>query len=186
MIQVALAGYTIRLGESMPADDDTDCARAMLVERFGASMPAEQDSLSARNVLHIEVRRDAVWPMWPFLCITQRYHREGGGHPGVLLVPETGILFIGAGERLLAYDLRGPVRLWEDQADMGFHTWQRHGDWVLMSSELDLAAWDIRGVKRWSTFVEPPWSYQVDGNTVRLEVMGTPSSFSLESGPARS
>jgi hypothetical protein len=29
------------------------------------------------------------------------------------------LLFIGAGRRLLAYDLKLPARLWEDAADMG-------------------------------------------------------------------
>jgi hypothetical protein len=40
----------------------------------------------------------------------------------------------------------------------GFHGWQRHEDLVVMSAELEMAAWDLRGVKRWSTFVEPPWN----------------------------
>jgi hypothetical protein len=124
---------------------------------------------------------------WPFLCVAQHYApgRWAGSHPGLLLVAETSILFIGAGERLLAYDLHGPVRLWEDRADTGFHEWQRHDDMVVMSAELELAAWDIRGVKRWSRFVEPPWEYQVEGGVVHLDVMGTISSFPLQAGPTR-
>jgi hypothetical protein len=185
MIEVALAGYTVTLGERLPDEEDPDCAHATMVERFEVAAATGQRHVSAPNELHIEVRRDAVWPAWPVLCVAQRYHREGGGDPGVLLAPETGLFFIGAGERLVAYDLHGPTRLWEDHADTGFHAWQRHDDLVVMAAELELAAWDVRGVKRWSTFVEPPWSYQVDGRLVRLAVMGISSSFPLATGPAR-
>jgi hypothetical protein len=55
----------------------------------------------------------------------------------------------------------------------------------MMAAELELAIWDVHGVKRWSTFVEPPWSYQVDGPLVRLDVMGISSSFPLATGPAQ-
>jgi hypothetical protein len=185
MIEVTLAGYTLALGERLPDKDDPACAHAALVERFDVAAATGGRPVSAPNELHIEVRRDAFWPTWPLLCVTLRYDREGGGDPGALLVAETGLLFIGAGERLLAYELHGPTRLWEDHADTGFHAWQRHDDLVVMAAELELAAWDVRGVKRWSTFVEPPWSYQVEGPLVRLDVMGIWSSFPLASGPAR-
>jgi hypothetical protein len=109
---------------------------------------------------------------------------SGGFNPGVLLVPETGVLFIGAGDRLLAYKLDGPQRLWEDNANAGFWSWQQHGDFVLMAAELELAAWDTHGKKLWTTFVEPPWTYRVDGDQVHLDVMGSKSSFSISSGPA--
>ena len=33
-----------------------------------------------------------------------------------------------------------PARLWEDYAEIGFWSWQRHDDTVLMSAELELAA----------------------------------------------
>ena len=60
-----------------------------------------------------------------------------------MIIPETSLLMIGAGERLLAYDLETPRRLWEDEAEAGFWGWERHGGLVLMSAELELAAWDI-------------------------------------------
>lgn len=184
MIQVTLAGYTVHVAETMPERDDPDCAHATLVEWFGNASRVEQGYNSASDDLHlhVEVRRGSAWP---FLCVAQHYRREGGWYPGVLLVPETAILFIGAGERLLAYDLHGPARLWEDQADTGFHEWQRYDDLMVMSAELELAAWDLRGVKRWTTFAEPPWAYHVEGNMVYLDVMGTVSSFPLVSGPAQ-
>ena len=104
---------------------------------------------------------------WPTLVIAQRFSPAGGGFDlGVLVVPETRVVFIGAGTRILAYSLHGPRRLWEDTADTGFWGWQRHGNYVLMSAELELAAWEINGRKLWSTSVEPPWSYAVDGRRV--------------------
>jgi hypothetical protein len=32
-------------------------------------------------------------------------------------------------------------------------------------------------------FVEPPWSYQVEGDQVQLDVMGTKTTFPVHSGP---
>ena len=121
---------------------------------------------------------------WPFLTVTQRYWPcEGGFDPGIILIPETKRLFIGAGERLLAYDLDGPQRLWEDSADTGFWCWARHDDTIVMSAELELAAWDLLGRKLWTTYVEPPWEYSVSGSTLNLDVMGVKSHFNMIAGP---
>jgi hypothetical protein len=123
---------------------------------------------------------------WPFLVVAQRYSPAGTGFwPGIALVASTQRLFVGAGERLLAYRLDRPTRLWEDRADFGFWRWHQHGRFMLMSAELELAAWDIEGRKCWSTFVEPPWEYRVEASVVHLDVMGRKSSFPLESGPER-
>jgi hypothetical protein len=177
MIQVTMAAYTLTLAKSVPERDDVRCAHATVVERFGSELGGR-----SCGELHVEVRRGS--DPWPFLCVAQHYApgRWAGSHPGLLLVPETSVLFIGAGERLLAYDLQGPARLWEDTADTGFHKWQRHDDMVVMSAELELAAWDIHGVKRWSCFVEPPWEYHVATGRVELDVMGTLSAFPLQAG----
>lgn len=90
---------------------------------------------------------------------------------------------VGAGHRLLAYDLDAPRRLWEDEANCGFWGWERHGQFVVMSAELELAAWDIHGNKKWSTYVEPPWYYPVVDGEVHLDVMGGKISFPLDVGP---
>ncbi|WP_424949959.1 hypothetical protein [Deinococcus sp.] len=60
--------------------------------------------------------------VWPTLFVTQRFYQGVGSFdPGVLIVPETGLGLVGAGERLLAYHLDDPpVRPWEDTADAGF------------------------------------------------------------------
>lgn len=100
-----------------------------------------------------------------------------------MLVPENHLMFIGAGERLLGYDLSNIRRLWEDQADTGFWHWTRHEDIILMSAELELAAWDTFGKKLWSTFVEPPWDYEFSQGRIELDVMGQKSSFSAAVGP---
>ena len=122
---------------------------------------------------------------WPFLVVAQIYSptAEGGFHPGALLVPETGVLFVGAGERLLAYELDSPRKLWEDVADVGFWGWARHHEVVLMSAELELAAWGMNGQKLWSMVVEPPWNYAVVDGRVELDVMGEKYSFHLSVGP---
>jgi hypothetical protein len=135
------------------------------------------------DICFLAVGKDSEWP---FLVIAQIYSptANGGFHPGALLVPETGILFLGAGERLLAYELDGPRRLWDDAGEAGFWNWARYGEVVLMSAELEMAAWDIRGRMLWSTFVEPPWDYEVVGGRVELDVMGKKSSFPIGVGPA--
>ena len=97
-------------------------------------------------------------------------------------MPETGLLLIGAGERLLAYDIRVPERLWEDRAEFGFWAFARHGDVILMLAELELAAWTTGGRKLWTMFVEPPWTCTVSGQTVTLDVMGQVRSLDLRTG----
>jgi hypothetical protein len=70
-----------------------------------------------------------------------------------------------------------PAKLWEDSVHMGFWGWERYNDVLLMSAELELAVWNIRGEKLWSTFVEPPWDYRLVENTISIEVMGAKASF---------
>jgi hypothetical protein len=121
------------------------------------------------------------------LVVTQRYAPAAGGfHPGALLVPETQRLFIGAGRRLLCYDLAGPARLWEDEADFGFWSWSRYGEVVLMMAELELAAWTIEGQKLWSRLADPPWEYRVEGTAVVVTDCRGTERVGLWSGQATS
>ena len=92
------------------------------------------------------------------------------------------MLFVGAGERSLAYDLAYPARLWEDVVDY-FCRWARYGEVVIMEAELELAAWNLQGTKLWTTVVEPPWSYEVTDDVLGLDIMGVKSEFSLRRGP---
>src|SRR5437764_12955990 len=52
---------------------------------------------------------------WPRIVVAQRCVPgiKSGFHPGLLIVPESGVGFLGAGERLLAYTINPPQRLWE-------------------------------------------------------------------------
>jgi hypothetical protein len=151
-------------------------AHATLHDDFGLETPDG-------TALVIAVERGSG--QWPELLISQRFNPgpEAGFYPGTFLVPETRLLFVGAGTRLLAYDLQGLMRIWEDDADTGFWGWKRHGDVIVMSAELELAAWTLDGKKLWSTFVEPPWTYSVLGARVHLDVMGTKSVFDIGNGP---
>ncbi len=120
----------------------------------------------------------------PILVVKQRCPAATAGfYPGLLVVPETNLLFIGAGERLLCYNLLTVQRIWIDEAACGFWRWQRHENMILMSAELELAAWNTQGRKSWSAFVEPPWSYEVTGDRLHLDVMGRKTDFNVESGP---
>ena len=136
---------------------------------------------SGQNCFVAVQKNDAPWP---FLVVAQRYSPAGYGfYPGVCFVPETKLLFIGAGQRLLAYQLDPLKQLWEDMTDCGFWRWAKHDKYILMSAELELAAWNIHGQKLWSTFVEPPWNYQITDDMIKVEVMGIYAEFSLMSGP---
>lgn len=122
---------------------------------------------------------------WPEIVITQRYEDARGTFcPGFLVVPETSILFIGAGKQLLAYNIERRERIFEDCVDYGFWCWTRQEDYVLMSSELEFGVWRKTGEKLWSVFVEPPWSFNVSGENVELDIMGQVKILKLETGAA--
>ncbi len=121
---------------------------------------------------------------WPFLVVALKHWPSGlGFYPAALLIPETNLLLIGAGERLLAYRLDTPERVWEDSAEMGFLGWERHGEHVIMSAELGIAVWGLYGKKLWSQWVEPPWGYSIEHDSMHLEVMGKQFTFPLQQGP---
>jgi hypothetical protein len=169
-------GWTIHAQHGLPGTYDAHRRHAVLCEEIGLA-GAEGDCWFLAAAAGDEP--------WPRLVVAQRYAPAGYGfNPGIAFVPGTGVLFAGAGTRLLAYALPGrPRRLWEDTADTGFWHWSVHGPAVLMAAELELAAWDHGGAKLWSMFVEPPWTYQVASGQVLLDVMGTRTQFPVSSGP---
>jgi hypothetical protein len=176
MLTSAIGEYSLTLADGEPpALLDQYLENARLVEQI------DTDREDGR-FFFAGVAKDAG--KWPFLVVLLRYRPAGNGfHPGVALIPETDTLFLGAGERVLIYDLANVRQLRVDTADTGFWAWQRHGDILLMSAELELAAWNVRGEKLWSTFVEPPWSFEVKDGQVSLDVMGRQSHFLLAKGP---
>lgn len=177
-VSVTVGDYCVLTSTAPPQLLDHYKNHADTVEHFEA--PRESDRPGFFFLaLH------AVGREWPDLVVTQEFAPAGYGfHPGVLLVPETSQLFIGAGERLLAFESRtGVWRLqWTDTAEVGFWAWQQHGDVAVMAAELELAAWTLTGEKLWTRFVEPPWSYDVRGDQLDLDVMGEKTSFSLRRG----
>lgn len=177
MFKIGIDQYSLLVHRGpLPSLYDAYRKRAALSEEFALHQPDGETCLVA-----VGPANDL-----PSLVVAQRFEPCAAGFdPGVLLVSETRTLFIGAGVRLLAYTLDGPRRLWEDDADTGFWCWNRHGDHVVMSAELELAAWDLAGRKLWTTFVEPPWTYRVIGEEVHLDVMGRLSQFDLHRGPIR-
>jgi hypothetical protein len=176
MEPIELCGdYRVYCREGSLADLPPGMAeQAVLFEQFGTSEPGPTCIC-------------AVWRTGnerPLLIVLQRAP-SAWFPPNVLVVPETDRLFLGVGERLLGYDLLQPARLWEDATMCGMYDWTRHGDVILMSAELELAAWDITGRKLWSAWAEPPWHYTVEGAAVVLDVMGAVSRFDLRTGPRR-
>ena len=117
------------------------------------------------------------------LVLARRYESSAGFEPGALLALETEVLFFGAGEWIMAYDVKEPRKLREDYEYRGFYAWDRHGDHVLMSAELEFAAYDLGGRRLWSRLVKSPWSYSVEGSEVSLnDVVGEVSRFPLAGG----
>lgn len=174
MAEVQIADYHLRIFEDgVPADWTGLRASAALFDEY--DVQSREPGPVGVAVLSTPQGRELV--------VAQHQQPSGPGFPlGVLLVPETGLLLIGAGERLLAYDIRVPERLWEDRAEFGFWAFARHGDVILMLAELELAAWTMGGRKLWTMFVEPPWSYTVHEQTVTLDVMGLVRSLDLRTG----
>jgi hypothetical protein len=176
MITTGVDQYSILVHQgALPQLYDSYKAQAVLCEEIGFQDEGEYT--------FVGVRRGTGWPQ---LCVTLRYPDASEiFNPGILLVPESDVVFVGGGGSILAYDARTPRRLWRDSAECGFWDWHRHGDTVLMAAELEFAAWTITGEKLWSTFVEPPWEYKVENGEVLLDVMDVRSTFPLLEGPDR-
>ena len=159
------------------------CRRAEAVNEYDLNERKETDE--SESPCFVSVSKSGHNEGWPFLVVAQTFEPSSAGFdPGAIIIPETDLLMLGAGTRLLAFRLNPPCLLWEDDADCGFRGWERYGSIVIMSAELEMAAWDIDGRKLWSTQVEPPWSYSVSDTVVTLDIMGELSEFSLATGPS--
>ena len=173
-IETAVGGWGVMTAAGFPTILDEYRSRARLHERFAG----HQDDDGG---LFVGVARPGE--DWPSLVVTQRWGPTGAGFtPGVLVVPESGRVFIGAGSRILCYhdDEGAWRRQWlENLAYPGFWGWRQHDEVVVMSGELEIAAWTIEGERLWVEAVEPPWSYEVVGITVRVDIIGTVRSFPL-------
>ncbi|MCE9523733.1 MAG: hypothetical protein K8S25_15045 [Alphaproteobacteria bacterium] len=177
-VAVGRFGLDIAVG-ALPLDYDWLTKDALLVEEIDMKP-------GGGRVLFVGVHdyeRAGHTARKPILTVAQTYTPwMAGFDPGILIVPETERLFVGAGTRLLGYDLKAPARLWEDQTDCGFWRWGRHQDWVWMAAELEFAVWSKTGEKLWSTFVEPPWDLTSVEGVVELDVMGVKMRRRLSDG----
>jgi hypothetical protein len=171
MFEVTFDKYTLTVDNKFSSIYDEYHKRATLVEVF----PYETEQ--SLCVITLSQGNN-----WPFLVIVQGYEDyDNQFHPGILLIPETSLLFIGAGTRLLTYTWDPPRKLWEETV-IGFWRWERYGQFVIMSAELDFFVGDIFGKKLWSTFVEPPWEYRIVDEIIYLNIMGKETAFSLMDG----
>ena len=74
------------------------------------------------------------------------------------------------------------AKLAHEEVEVGFWQWHLHGQFVLMSAELEFAVWSTSGKKLWSHFVEPPWHFTTNGELITLDVMGDQKIFNVQSG----
>lgn len=118
---------------------------------------------------------------WPFITIAQRYEPYMSGfEPGVLLVPETDMLFIGAGERILIYDLKEIKKFDEDYNYPGFLEWIRYKEYIFMLAELEVGCWRITGEKMWNRFAEPPYNITFENDSIIIQMDNETVKFDIE------
>lgn len=106
----------------------------------------------------------------------------GGFHPGLLVAPETNTLFVGAGTVIRTYDLKQQKKRFEKELPCGFWGWIRHNDLVIMQEELQFGIYTLDGQEIWSTYVEPPWTFEIHGGLVTLNVMDEITYRDLRTG----
>jgi hypothetical protein len=168
-VETVVGQWGVRTALGFPAIVDEYRQRAALADRF----PCESGDDDATALFVAVARPDEDWPS---LVVTQCWGPSGPGFaPGVLVVPETGRVFIGAGGRLLCYRELGATwtRQWEAEAAWpGFWGWHLHGNVVLMAGEVELRAWTTAGEPLWAEAVDPPWSYRVTDGIVEIELDG--------------
>lgn len=183
MFRTTYGSYTLTcMMGGLPDSYPNYCRHAQLVSEY--DLLDLKETPQSESPCFVGVSKRGVNNDWPFLIIAQRYSPDFAGfYPGAIIVPETNILMLGAGERLLAYTLDPPRLLWEDSVDFGFWGWEQHDNVIVMAAELEMAAWNTEGQKLWSHFVEPPWTYYVEDSIVFLDIMGSESSFPLIEGP---
>jgi hypothetical protein len=118
---ITIGEYTLhcQVGES-PSLYGQYCKKARLIEEFEVKDEQGQLGRSEEHDGSVSVLAVQTGGGFPFLVIALRSLVISGFHPGALLIPERDLLFVGANERLLAYDLKAVKRLWEDRTYMGF------------------------------------------------------------------
>ncbi|WP_243611665.1 hypothetical protein [Shimia aestuarii] len=174
----------IRLGEWELWIEDGNLPSIFAAYLENAVFADQIDLANAEGRFHFfGVTKSETRNGWPSVVVAQRYRdAQQSFSPGILLVPDTSLVFIGAGERLLCYNIEEKTRLWEDETHLGFWRWSQSGSYVLMSAETEFGVWRQSGEKLWSTFVEPPWTFEIKGQNVQLDVMGSIRNHQLSDG----
>lgn len=99
MITVASGRYRLHCQEGLSEEMERYAERAQLVERLAVD---SSDGVGSFSLAVADPSKD----QWPFLVVLGPYQpAQPGFYPGVLVVPETNILFVGAGTYLAAFDL---------------------------------------------------------------------------------
>lgn len=104
-------------------------------------------------------------------------------HPEILFIPEEKTLFVGAGEKVHIYALDEPGKIFEGEAHTGFLSWDRIDNYVIMSAEMGIAAFETTGKQLWSQFLLPPWEYSVKDAVMNLVVGENTFTFPITAGP---
>jgi hypothetical protein len=165
--EVGAGGFRVTLSSEAPQGLDE---RRIQVDR-----PSEDED---REACYVLVHRAGGAPT---LLVIGRLRPDFGC--GVHLVETTGVLFFGCGESVCAYDMATGRKVHHDITPFAFHSWNRHGDVVIMSGELEVAGFGLDGTKLWRSTVESPWDYTVTGERMNTIVMGHRVEFSLHDGP---
>jgi hypothetical protein len=167
-VELGAGAWRVVIGDEPPAGLDES---RVVVDRIGDD--------EARDPVYVLVSA-AARP--PSLLVVGRM--RASFLPGVHLVPETSTLFVGCAESLAVYDLEKAERAHLDLTPYAFTSFNRHGDVVVMSGELEIAAYDLRGQRLWAATIEPPWDYGVQGDTMFTIAMGHKTEFPLREGPS--
>ncbi|GHF89936.1 hypothetical protein [Deinococcus ficus] len=130
MTDVNVGTFDIQVWDGVPAHDTTLRQRATLVDEYDLHSP-EPGIISTVTV--------APQGGDPVRLVSQHQALDPQGFPlGGVVVPDTGLVLIGAAHWLLAYHLHSLRKLWEDHVEVGIPGLARHDETILMSGELSL------------------------------------------------
>src|SRR5258708_16852399 len=128
MFQIVVHGYTSScFWGGLPEYYEVYHEKAKLVDEIDLT----RDVSNAADVCFLAVQKGLEWP---FLVVAQKYAPSGlgGFYPQALIIPETDMLFLGAGERVLTYRLAPVEKVGQASAELGFNAFERYGQFVIM------------------------------------------------------
>lgn len=99
---------------------------------------------NAGSPIYIGVGNEGHWFETVIAFRTEQLDTSGFV-PGILVVPETQTLFVGAGETIKIYDLSVKTLKLEKTTPFGFWGWSRHDDIIIMSAEIEFVVYSLEG-----------------------------------------